>query len=393
MLQKLDLSYCKRVTSAGFNAIATSLLHLSTLNVTKTNLRSSPAQTIFKHCSELQDLCMKHCQITDQDLMVLCQVVASKGGTKLKRLNISYTLATEMGVRTVLKGIPQLQIVEYPSLLTCLFDEDEVNMVTFISKHYKLRSLQCQDFMSVSNEMIQAIPELCPHVTQIDLRFAGGFDNSGLCHLAQLHNLKDLQLCCEESEDITFRDGVMPVLLEIGSNLKVLSLQDISGLDPVVICQLCPNLRKLFLLMMKNGKVFGTTGDIQKKNNQRPMTALVELDFWCRNGDISLSEEALCFILSSSVAVQSVVLIRVESLTNSVVQDVLSNNTFPCLKQLSLHECNCVTGETLSELILSNKNQLQFVKLINCLQITRRDYEMWEKTAKRKHFDMKIDWK
>ncbi|XP_071792992.1 uncharacterized protein [Asterias amurensis] len=396
VLHKLDLTNCKRVTSAGFYAIATSLPYLSTLYVTKTNLRSSAAHIIFKNCTELQDVSMKHCQISDQDLMVLCQEVASsKRGTKLKRLDVSYTLVTEMGVRAILKNIPQLQVVEYPSLINCLFDEDIENIESLINSpecyKYKLRSLQCQDFISVSNEMLRAIPTICPQVTQLDLRFAGGFDNSGLCHLAKMHNLKDLQLCCEESEDITFEDGVMPVLIEIGPDLKVLSLQDISGLDPVVICQLCPNLQKLFLLMMKNGKVFNTLGDIN--NNHPAMTELVELDFWCRNGDNSLSEEALCFILSRSINVESIGLIRVDSFTTNVLQTILRHNKFTCLKRLSLHECHCMTEDGLSDLLLSSYNQLQFVKLINCLQITRRNYEGWERVAKRDHLNIKIDWK
>ncbi|XP_022110459.1 EIN3-binding F-box protein 1-like isoform X2 [Acanthaster planci] len=254
-------------------------------------------------------------------------------------------------------------------------------------------SCKCEDFMSVCNGMLQAIPDLCPHVTQLDLRFAGGFDNEGLFHLAQLHNLKDLQLCCEESENITFRCGIMPVLLEIGHNLKVLSLQDIGGLDPAMVCQLCPNLRKLFLLMMKEGKVFSSLGGIPNNSKLQPMTGLIELDFWCQNGDISLSEEALGLLLTNCIALESLGLIRIDTLTDNVLRSVLRKNSFSNLKQLSVHECHCITQETLSELLSATSNQLEFVKLINCLQITRKDYETWEKTAKRENFNIKLEWK
>ncbi|XP_022110457.1 uncharacterized protein LOC110990011 isoform X1 [Acanthaster planci] len=399
MLQVLNLSYCKRVTSAGFIAIATSLPQLSTLNATKTNLRGLAAQSVFKYCCRLKDLSLKHCHIGDQDIMVLCEVAPNQlSGTQLKRLDISYTLITERGVRAILQGMPELQILQYPSLLTCLFDshESETGCLDPVLKHsecFQLRSLQCEDFMSVCNGMLQAIPDLCPHVTQLDLRFAGGFDNEGLFHLAQLHNLKDLQLCCEESENITFRCGIMPVLLEIGHNLKVLSLQDIGGLDPAMVCQLCPNLRKLFLLMMKEGKVFSSLGGIPNNSKLQPMTGLIELDFWCQNGDISLSEEALGLLLTNCIALESLGLIRIDTLTDNVLRSVLRKNSFSNLKQLSVHECHCITQETLSELLSATSNQLEFVKLINCLQITRKDYETWEKTAKRENFNIKLEWK
>ncbi|XP_038070991.1 EIN3-binding F-box protein 2-like [Patiria miniata] len=396
MLQALDLSYCKRVTSAGFVAIATRLPQLSTLNATKTNLRGSAAQGIFKHCFGLRDLSLKHCLVSDQDVMVLCQVASSgHSKTQLKRLDISYTLITEKGARAVLEGIPQLQVLEYPSLLTSLYDNpepDNADSVLQHSKCYKLRSIQCQDYMSVSNGMLQAIPDLCPQVTQLDLRFACGFDSEGLGHLTQLKNLKDLQLCCEESEDITFASGILPVLLEIGQNLKVLSLQDIDGLDPVAVCQLCPNLRKLFLLMMTEGKVFGSVPGIPNNNGLQAMTGLIQLDFWCQNGDLSLSEEALGQVLSNSVAVQTLGLIRIDTFTDNVLWDVLKKNNFTNLKQLSIHECHCITQETLSELLLSSGNQLEFVKLINCVQISRRDYETWERIAKRENFNLKLEW-
>ncbi len=373
-------------------------------------------QQILSNCRELVDLKVRKCGISDEDLHGICWVASQRQplGTKLLKLDISQTYVTGYGVSQVLKKMPQFHVVRYPGIFDCLFgsylpenfDEDAVidqeELEMCIAKvmssdkvgQYQMRSLVAEDFSYIPNAMLFLLPLLCPHITHIDLRLTTGFDDVGLKQLTHLMKLRELDLCCQHngSSNITFDGGVMPLLSKRGDNIVKLGLHDIDDTDLLLVCKLCPNLHGLNIFMMHEDAHF--TSSLPSHHTVTTLCPyLQDLSIWSKHGDLTLTPSTLIQVLSCCVELRELNLIRTDTLTDYVLLEVMQRNPFAKLKNLSLHECNAISGEVMTQFLFNESNGLQNVKLMHCRDTTRRDFAMWKNMVEEQYYDLKVEWK
>ena len=371
-------------------------------------------QHLLVNSPALMELSLQKCAVDDQGLHSLCLSGSQTNNpTKLLKLDVSQTYVTSQGISYMLQKMPQLQFVCYPGIFDCLFesylpvdfrdgvgrDELELSIAKVLSDVndptgiYQMRSLVCEDFAYIPNAMLHLLPLLCPHVTHVDLRFTTGFDDSGLRQLSNLAELKHVELCSQQdgNGNITFDGGILPLLSDRGRTIQKLSLQDVDNTDLLAICTMCPNLQGLYIFMMHEQVNFTST--ISHPSQNFICQHLQDLNIWSRHGDLTLTPSTLTRVLSCSTRLQELTLIRTDTLTDYVLLEIMQRNHFEQLRKLSFHECNMVSGELMTQLLLNGVNSLEKVKLMNCREISRRDFQMWEDIAKRENFNVEIDWK
>ena len=372
-------------------------------------------QQLLSNNQQLMELKVRKSGISDADLADLCWMASERPSSmKLRQLDVSQTYVTKHGVSEVIKKMPQLQAVHYPGIFDCLFesylphnyhDEDlveqediEMCVARVMSMEalgqYQMRSLISEDFTYTPNAMLVLLPLLCPRVTHVDLKLCTGFDDKGLKQLSGLVELRQLELCCQQdgSSNITFDGGVVPLLSERGSKIEKLALHDIDKTDLLTVCSLCPSLRGLNIFMMHDQANFYSSAISQ--HPAHICQCLQDLSIWSKHADLSLSPSNLTQILSCSSQLRKLNLIRTDTLTDYVLLEVMQRNPLAKLEDLTLHECNGVSGEVMTQFLFNDANDsLQTVKLMNCRETTRRDFTVWKRMARMEHFDLTIDWK
>lgn len=409
-VKTLILSGCSRISSQAFEILANNIPYAVRLDFSKTKISTLAIQSLFRSCCDLQDLALRHCQVCDNDVGVLCNMAMQKERFALRKLDLSSSMVTDMGIRALLRTIPHLQEFLYSNLIGCIIAESPIteeyehqyllqlpplgqeSSSTYNNEtgQTSLRMLECTDFSHVTDNHIKLISFLCPKLVSLDLRFARGFSSAGLTDLLRLKHLKELKLA--SSDQLSFEGALLNYLRLHGQQLTVLSLEDFDGLDLHLVGQLCPHLRKLLVFMMSDSASF-TSGEYGSVLNSTPFEHLEELALWCSNASTALTSDILNTVLPHCQALRSLEVIRVNALTDSVLHEAVESHGFLSLKSLTLHECNAVSRAPISRLILDDRNVLETLTLMDCFSITRRDYEGWLKLVKRRNYNLSVAWK
>ncbi|XP_072027271.1 uncharacterized protein [Amphiura filiformis] len=412
-LKSLNLSGCKRISQPALCLLAQCLQNINSLDLSSTAVDRQVMQQLLSNSQDLVELRLQKCGVSDEDLRGICWVASQRQyGMKILMLDVSHTYVTRKGVSEVLKKMPQLQVVRYPGIFDCLFESylpdnfqdtsiDQEELELIIAKvmssnqmgQYQMRSLVSEDFAHIPNAMLFLLPLLCPHITHVDLRLTTGFDDMGLRQLSSLMKLRELELCCQHngSSNITFDGGVIPLLSKRGDRIEKLGLHDVDDTDLLLVCNMCPNLRGLNIFMMHEDAHFSSSSP--SHHHARLCPGLQDLNIWSKHGDLTLTPSSITHILSCSTELRELNLIRTDTLTDYVLLEVMQRNPFRKLENLSLHECNAVSGEVLTQFLFNEANNLHKVKLMHCRDTTRRDFAMWKNMAEEQHYDLTIEWK
>nr|XP_054765409.1 protein NLRC5-like [Lytechinus pictus] len=413
-VKTLILSGCSRVSSQAFEILANNIPFAVRLDFSNTKIGTLAIQSLFRSCSDLQELALRHCQVCDNDVGVLCNMAMQKERFGLRKLDLSSSMVTDMGIRALLRSIPQLQEFHYSNLIGCIIAESPIteefehqyllqlphlgqesslfssSAVDTKMGQTSLRMLECTDFCNITDSHLKLISFLCPKLVSLDLRFARGFSSAGLTDLLHLLHLKELKLA--SSDLLSFEGALLAFLRRNGNQLTLLSLEDFDGIDLHLVGQLCPHLQKLLIFMTSDNADF-TSGEYGNLSTQTPFKHLEELALWCSNANSTITPDILNTVLPHCLSLRSLEVIRVAGLTDSVLHEAIDSHCFLKLKSLTLHECNAVSRAPISRLILDDRNILETLTLMDCFSTTRRDYEGWLKLVKRRNYKLTIAWK
>ncbi|XP_071506513.1 uncharacterized protein [Diadema antillarum] len=412
-IKSLNLRGCRRVTTSALEVLANNLPFAVKLDFSKTKISSLAVQSLFRLCSDLQELSLQHCQVCDNDVGILCNLAMQHQRFQLRKLDLYSSMVTETGIRALLRSIPQLCELHNSNLISSIIAESPITeeyaaqyLRTFSQSSEDgrglgrdcvdrergqngLRLLECSDFTTLSDSHLKLISFLCPQLTSLDLRFARGFSSRGVSDLAGLEHLRELKLA--SSGNLTVL-GVWKYLEKRGAQLKALSLEDFDGLDLLRIGVLCPNLCRLLVFMMLDDICFHS-GDETPPGPQRPFQHLEDMALWCTNTNITLTEAMLSYVFPQCRSLRTLEVIRVASFNDAIIAEAMASHGFRELQSLTLHECNAVTSQGISQLVLDGQNSLEALTLMDCFAINRRDYEGWCKVAKKLNYNLNISWK
>jgi len=217
-------------------------------------------------------------------------------------------------------------------------------------------------------------------------------DHRQLLPIIQAGSVVQLAVDVEASdnEDL-FHQGLLPVLEKIGSRLKSLEIIKMNNASFQQIGALCPNLEDFFFVT----NICATVQDIlpEMQNNIFQNIKSFRLIIMGRDStDLNNSlKMGLRSILGNAKGIETLSLDGCDELQDDILSDVMNNNSFTNLRSLSLVSCNSITASFITQL-LTQDNYLSFLQLHNCWNISRKDWEQFQQTAKMNNYDLEIEW-
>ncbi|XP_071949246.1 uncharacterized protein [Antedon mediterranea] len=389
-LTSINLSNCMQVKRGTLVSLAEAYPNLMSLNLNGTNCKEEAAKAVFKHCTMVTDLILSNCQLNDDDLAVLINSVKEKRThSNLRKLSLSNTDVTHQALITVLRNLPWVVVLEHFDLTKSLYamSKDASGQHDTLN----LRSLVVDGKPNVYNNVLICCFILCPQLVKIELIELFSCDNDYFEELGNLQMLRDLKVVGHRHIMLDFF-GVLQALPKIGPNLQILVLEEIDGIDVLKTAKLCPNLSELSLCIHDENLSFYSELE-EMTNTNISMTKLKRVTIGGNGADADANADAvLTKFLSACPALEHLKLVQLNKFTNDVIRDTLRVNEMPQLTSLELFSCTNMTAKVLGELIISSNNKLLLVKLINCWNITRKDYLHWLVAAKESNYDLDIQW-
>ncbi|XP_033115481.1 uncharacterized protein LOC117115685 [Anneissia japonica] len=412
-LKSINLSGCTQVKKEIIVTLAEAYPNLVSLDLSGTKCVKMAARAVFKNCTNLKELFLSHCRIYDDDLSILIDSVNNKGTHKnLRRFDLYYTGVSCNGLALVVRSLPWVTILKHQDLVKCLsavYDEliqagqggckpekdvyeAEQSSCNTGHKTFNFRSLTIHEHTHTSSRVLSNCFMLCPHLVKVEVLEVYGYDNKCFYEMGSLSMLQDLKIICNRNCNVDFV-GLLQALKKIGSNLKHLALADIEGLNPLKIAQLCPNLIELYLTCYDSKISFH--GELDEDCPSQKI-CLPKLKMLTVGGNglapRNITQPVLTRFLCACCVVEKLKLVQLSELTDTVLNDMFKVNEMPCLTSLDVSCCQNITSNSLDKLILSQTNKLSSVKIIDCWNITQRDYSNWLATSKENNSSLKIDW-
>ena len=279
----------------------------------------------------------------------------------------------------------------------CAYQSQLPGLPTYslIDLHCTNESLDSDPYKSGSLGMAVT---LCPSVIKVRIVTEDNLMDDDLIALLALKNLRELSIGGGDSCNITFNGGVWPILQVLGQNIEFLTLAELPEVNIRAIAEFCPNLRFLHLVMNSSYPT-NWPEEERKPFSPRPikpdpvLKKLESIHLVCvshlRLGSVIPSENIP--MLLSSPALVHIYVKDCLTLSDDHLQKAFELHRFPKLEHLELEQCHSVTKRGVN-LLLSTASPLKKVKLWECRSLTKQNVIDWTKQAKKKKWNLSLDW-
>ena len=275
-------------------------------------------------------------------------------------------------------------------ILTDMHRKDFLNEELLEIPKYPLISLKLKKkhscpYISGSLKMVMSF---CPSLLTVHITAITGLKDADLLCLIAVEKLCELVIKgCQDSSEITFEDGVIPLLESKGRNLNVLKFQDLNiPININIVSELCPNLHVLVLTgnreyttsMWDSSRPKRIKFDMPKLKNLVKL-CLGSCSASCRRPNSCIPAENLTFLLSSPLLVE-VDIRNCDTLTDEVFLAAAKSNSFCHLEELTLGGCHSITNKGVN--VFMQENGIKKILLIGCSKLTLDDiFELKLKTV------------
>jgi len=398
-LKHIDLSHNKLPRDQLSNSLST-LDCLTSVSLAHTSITDTLVSILGLYCSKLNSLDLSYCtQVSDRGLLSLISPQDSSGAPD-KRFGQCMLLN-----KLLLAGSQNIShqsvtvAVQHLRNLVALDFHDSVGVIEELVIEGRLdRKLLLKSLYSVdssTSDSLSLAVSVCSKVEYVYIVTSDTMGSTTLLSLLDLHQLKEIHLRNELHQYcLPVRDHLGPVLQAHGETLISLNFAEIDQIDVELLCDVCPNLIHLVLLWNKSY----LTPQPSKKMKLCQRQYFPKL----RTADIAYTEpdeenlfSEMCIshlsIILYSPCLSSLKLTWSQHLTDSVLNDVIDKNGFQNLKHMELTQCNELSFEGM-ELFLECDNMLEHVRFAKCQEITKRDFLHYQKTVKKRKWNIKVEW-
>ncbi|KAL5021394.1 hypothetical protein ScPMuIL_000549 [Solemya velum] len=388
LLTKLELSGLNQVSPMTLIEVIENMPRLSSVILRQTKTNDRVLAAIADACENLRELDIFACPVSDKGAAGFCDKWQQKSTaklSKLKKFDISGTKISVRGACQILLTFTNLEVFNFADVCAVL---DSLSS-GYSEQRLSIQSLSssCIKCMDLSAKAVEISCRMCPFVTQIHL-FAG-VDDGKIASLNSLKHLRVLEIANVDREHVTFETGILPLIMDIGSQLLKVSLYEINNIDLVLIGNFCCNLKSFSCVLSQfNEVVFTSTHEMP---NRAAFHELRELNFVLSSEIGDLPQDKLKLILENGKLLKDVSLLNIQSLTSELLQYVTQKHKFQELMTLTLESCNQITDSGIWDLVSSN-NCLKNLVLKDCFQITRQDFEKYQYFTQDNNFDLDITW-
>lgn len=362
--------------------------------------------------SLFRELNATSCPVTDSGIKGLCVSKDDLGQNSdrlgqckaITKLLIEYTKVSKHGIQLALENLPSLKVLSCCSSVQVLSSMHQDALYTKVddAPKYSLIDLHCTNETFESPYLPGALSTavlMCPSLIKLRLVTQETLLDEDLLCLMSCERLRELSIGGGEACNITFDGGVWPVLQAIGQTLDSLTLAEIPSVNLRAVTQFCPNLRTLLLFMNHN---YSLAWAEEERNPFSPRTKepslptlkklesihLVCVSHLCNTSVIP--SESLPLLLSSP-SIRHLYVKDCGTLTDTVIQKLFETHRFQSLEHIELEQCNNITKRSI-DLLLNPGNPLRILKLWECQALTRQNVADWQKKAKRKKWELTVDW-
>jgi hypothetical protein len=344
--------------------------------------------------------------VTDVGVEALCVSVDHMGKANetlgqcksIVKLETIGTEVTIIGIHIGLKNLPNLiywDMVSFQTLIEMQSQMDLKKEFVEIPKCFSnCKELEYGDQLSYGNQHLLApytsgslkmVLPFRPFLSKVHITTLSGFMDADLLCLVYLEKLRKLEIHgCELStgNEITFDDGIIPLLQAKGPNLIELKLRKLrTPINISTVTELCPNLHTLDL--SKNHIYTSNSSMFQPKFEMKKLKELIIKSLRSCDKSCEIPSENLDVLLSSPL-LKSIRVELCDTLTDDHLLKIGKVN--PSLRQLSLDGCNSITEKGVN--VFMQENEISEVFLYSCRNISQYDAVKWEREALQKNWDL-----
>ena len=356
---------------------------------------------IGQTCVNLRELDVSSCPVSDSGIMSLCMSLGQPDKcSKLVKLNVLSTAVTAKGAEIVISNCKQLRVFQFCDVCEVLYRLFGSQLKDKEFKQSEQVAILPLQYMSIQQMKASLAPvaasievscRICPYITEV--YFVRGVTNQGLMYLSTLEHLKSVTLANSEEEAITFEEGIVPLLQIRGATIEELSLNDINKIDIACIGAFCPNIRTLSCLVAGYGVsefLISSQPEVLNKGS-RMFAKLIDLKLLLHCPQNSFPAACLKLLFQNSHNLETLHLNNIDALTDDVMFEIFEANSLRSTNSVRLETCQHITAAPVW-FLLEADNELAYLNLSHCLEITRQDVEDFERYCKSKRYNVKIVW-
>ena len=210
-------------------------------------------------------------------------------------------------------------------------------------------------------------------------------NDNELLELLKLKTLSELHIE-ENSGELTFNGGFLPLLKQFGSSLTSLSIKNLHKC-PINIQTIVENCHKLeslslnFILTSSTGQSEDELKPSKRMKTDPLLENLKTLELrYCDD----LTSDDLDLLLASP-ALEKLTLQGIDSVNDVTFQKAENIHQFRNLEYLKLH-CRNVTTKVI-DMLMNDANPLNKIEIFCCQSWPREDFRNWESTVREKSWD------
>lgn len=268
------------------------------------------------------------------------------------------TQVTNSGIQVAIANLHKLEYCDMASiqiLAEMHQREEQLEIPKYSFVYLELKEKYSSPYTWGSLKMVLS---LCPSLFKVHITTIAGLRNADLLSLISVERLCELIIKgCDNSIEITFDDGVTPLLEAKGRNLNVLKLQDLGiPININTICELCPNLDVLALTGNRSytNSTWNPSRPKRIKLDIPKLKYLVKLSLgsYCDsfrgpNPNSCIPSKNLAFLLLSPLLVK-IDIRNCDTLTDDVLLTAAQSNPFLHLEELVLQGCDSITNRSVN---------------------------------------------
>jgi len=398
-LRQLDLSHNKLPRDQLSSCLPT-LTKLTTVSFAHSSITDPMVSILGLYCPKLTSLDLSYCtQLSDRGLLALLSPQDSwaKPDSRFGQCKLlskllvsgSQNISSE-AVAEAVQQLHQLAVLDYQDSVGVV---EQLVLGGRLDRQLLLRSLH--SLGSTSSDSLALAVSVCPMVEHVYIVTSDTMTSTTLLSLLDLDQVKEIHICNELGlYSLPVQEHLGPVLQKHGETLVSLNLAEVEQIDVEMICDFCPNLVHLALLWNKS-YITQLPGKTRKQVKRSFFPKLLTVDIaYTEPDDENMFSEMCARDLTSillSPCLRSVKLCQAQNLSDLVFSDIVSENGFQELKFLELNKCNEITYSGL-ESYLETQNILELAKFVRCEEVTRRDYQNYQKKVKKWKWNIKVEW-
>jgi len=396
-LLHINLSHTKLPRDQLSNCLP-SLTNLSSASFAHSSVTNSQISILGSYCPTLTSVDLSYCtQITDQGLLTLFKPVDFHGNTDGRFgmcKNLSKVLVsgsqniTSDSITEMILDLKKLAVLDYQDSVGVI---EKLVIEGRISRKLLLKSLYCLE--CTSQDTLPISVSTCPEVEHVFLVTNERLTTS-ILSLLDLRQIREIHIRNELGLfSLPVQEYLGPVLQIHGNTIVSINLAEVEQIDVKQICIDCPCLVHLVLLWNKS--YITDSSSKQKEIDDLAFPNLLNVDM----AFIDLDEEnifreifqadLLRVLLSPKL--KNIKICQSQNLTDDVMRLILMNSGLKNVESFQLIRCHEISYDGL-RLFLEDYNRLESVSFNQCEEITKSDYQTFQKKVKKWKWNIKVEW-